>query len=111
LALMKDGSAGLVGRVQESGHPVLSTAARIGAGAAVVATEFAGAGSLNQPFSQADYLRNQMAYEIASEGNRYSHRLQHPTNVPIVTVNTNQPIRIFLLSAMSVSDGHVRTKS
>src|SRR5205807_2343010 len=109
LALMKDGSAGLVGRVQGSGHPVLSTATRIGTGAAVVATEFAGAGSLNQPFSQADYLRNQMAYEIASEGNRYSNRLQQPTNVPIVNVNTNQSIRIFLLTALSVSDGRIRS--
>jgi type IV secretory pathway VirB10-like protein len=95
LALMKDGSAGLVGKVQGSGHAVLSTATRIGTGAAVVATEFAGAGSLNQPFSQSDYLRNQMAYEIASEGSRYSNRLQQPTNVPIVNVNTNQSIRDF----------------
>jgi hypothetical protein len=109
LTLMKDGSAGLVGKVQGSGHPVLAIATRIGTGAAVVATEFAGAGSLNQPFSQADYLRNQMAYEVASEGNRYSNRLQQPTNVPIVTVNTNQPIRIFLLNAMSVSDGRIRS--
>jgi hypothetical protein len=108
LALMKDGSAGLVGKVQGSGHPVLGTAARIGTGAAVVATELAGAGSLNQPFSQADYLRNQMAYEIASEGSRYSNRLQQPTSVPIVTVNTNQPIRIFLLNALTVSDGRIR---
>jgi hypothetical protein len=106
---MKDGSAGLVGKVQGSGHPVLATATRIGTGAAVVATEFAGAGSLNQPFSQADYLRNQMAYEVASEGSRYSNRLQQPTSVPIVTVNTNQPIRIFLLNAMSVSDGRIRS--
>src|SRR5262249_33595455 len=109
LALMKDGSAGLVGKVQGSGHPVLATATRIGTGAAVVATEFAGAGSLNQPFSQADYLRNQMAYEVASEGSRYSNRLQQPTSVPIVTVGTNQPIRIFLLNAMSVSDGRIRS--
>jgi type IV secretory pathway VirB10-like protein len=108
LALMKDGSAGLVGKVQGSGHPVLGTAARIGTGAAVVATQFAGAGSLNQPFSQADYLRNQMAYEIASEGSRYSNRLQQPTSVPIVTVNTNQPIRIFLLNALTVSEGRIR---
>ncbi|HWY70303.1 MAG TPA: TrbI/VirB10 family protein [Terriglobales bacterium] len=107
LALMKDGSAGLVGRVQGSGHPILSTATRIGTGAAVVATEFAGAGSLNQPFSQADYLRNQMGYEIASEGNRYSNRLQQPTNVPIVNVNTNQSIRIFLLNALGVSDSRI----
>src|SRR5207302_8314773 len=80
LALMKDGSAGLVGKVQGSGHRVLGTATRIGTGAAVVATELAGAGSLNQPFSQADYLRNQMAYEIASEGSRYSNRLQQPAS-------------------------------
>jgi type IV secretory pathway VirB10-like protein len=107
LALMKDGSAGLVGKIQGSGHPVLGTAARIGTGAAVVATEFAGAGSLNQPFSQADYLRNQMAYEIASEGSRYSNRLQQRTSIPIVTVNTNQPVRIFLLNALTVSDGRI----
>ncbi len=108
LALMKDGSAGLMGKVQGSGHPVLGTAARIGTGAAVVATEFAGAGSLNQPFSQADYLRNQMAYEIASEGSRYSNRLQQPTSVPIVTVRTNEPIRIFLLNTLTVSGGRIR---
>jgi hypothetical protein len=108
LALMKDGSTGLMGKVQGSGHPVLGTAARIGTGAAVVATEFAGAGSLNQPFSQADYLRNQMAYEIASEGSRYSNRLQQPTSVPIVTVRTNEPIRIFLLNTLTVSDGRIR---
>jgi hypothetical protein len=106
LALMKDGSAGLVGKVRGSGHPVLATAARIGTGAAVVATEFTGAGSLNQPFSQADYLRNQMGYEISSEGNRYSSRLQQPTSIPIVTVNTNQPIRIFLLSTLPISQTH-----
>jgi hypothetical protein len=105
---MKDGSAGLMGKVKGSGHPVLGTAARIGTGAAVVATEFAGAGSLNQPFSQADYLRNQMAYEIASEGNRYSNRLQQPTSVPIVTVQTNEPIRIFLLNALAVPNGRIR---
>jgi type IV secretory pathway VirB10-like protein len=108
LALMKDGSAGLLGKIQGSGHPVLGTAARIGTGAAVVATQFAGAGSLNQPFSQADYLRNQMAYEIASEGSRYSNRLQQPMSVPIVTVSTNDPIRIFLLNALSISDGRIR---
>jgi hypothetical protein len=109
LALMKDGSAGLVGTVQGSGHRVLATATRIGTGAAVVATEFAGAGSLNQPFSQGDYLRNQMAYEVASEGSRYSNHLQQPTSVPIVTVGTNQPIRIFLLNSLSVSDSRVRS--
>jgi hypothetical protein len=107
LALMKDGSAGLVGKVQGGGRPVLGTAARIGTGAAVVATQFAGAGSLNQPFSQADYLRNQMAYEIASEGSRYSNRLQQPTSIPIVTVDTNQPIRVFLLNALPVPDGRI----
>jgi hypothetical protein len=81
----------------------------MGTGAAVVATQFAGAGSLNQPFSQADYLRNQMAYEIASEGSRYSNRLQQPTSVPIVTVNTNQSIRIFLLNALTIKDGRLRS--
>ncbi len=50
LALMKDGSAGLVGKVQGSVRPILSGAARIGSGAAVVATEFAGQSSgTNQP--------------------------------------------------------------
>jgi type IV secretory pathway VirB10-like protein len=111
LALMRDGSAGLMGKVQGSGHPILGTTARIGTGAAVVATELAGAGSLNQPFSQADYLRNQMAYEIASEGSRYSNRLQQPTSVPIVTVKTNEPIRIFLLNTLTVSDGRNRNSN
>lgn len=107
LALMRDGSAGLVGKAQGSGHPVLGTAARIGTGAAVVATEFAGQGSLSHPFSQGDYLRNQMGYEIASEGSRYSSRLQQPTTVPIVTVSTNQAIRIFLLNALTTSSGRI----
>jgi hypothetical protein len=49
-----------------------------------------------------------MAYEIASEGSRYSNRLQQPASVRIVTVNTNQPIRIFLLNALTVSDGRIR---
>lgn len=105
LALMKDGSAGLVGKVQGSGHPVLSTAARIGTGAAVVATEFVGQGSLNQPFSQADYLRNQMAGEVAAQGNRLSNRLQQPMSIPIVNVGTNQPLRIFLLNALDLGGG------
>jgi len=62
---------------------------------------------MNAPFSQADYLRNQLASEVASEGSRYSTRFQQPTSVPIVTVNMNQSIRIFLLNALSVSDGHI----
>jgi hypothetical protein len=105
LALMKDGSAGLVGKVQGSGHPILSTAARIGTGAAVVATEFVGQGSLNQPFSQADYLRNQMAAEVAVQGNHLSNRLQQPMSIPIVNVGTNQPLRIFLLNALDLGGG------
>jgi type IV secretory pathway VirB10-like protein len=105
LALMKDGSAGLVGKVQGGGHPILSGAARIGTGAAVVATEFVGQGSLNQPFSQADYLRNQMAAEVAVQGNRLSNRLQQPMNIPIVNVSTNQPLRIFLLNAIDLGGG------
>ena len=105
LALMKDGSAGLVGKVQGSGRPILSGAARIGTGAAVVATEFAGHSSLNQPFSQADYLRNQMAAEVATEGNRLSNRFQQPMTVQIVKVSTNQPLRIFLLNALDLGNG------
>ena len=105
LALMKDGSAGLVGKVQGGGHPILSGAARIGTGATVVATEFVGQGSLNQPFSQTDYLRNQMAAEVAVQGNRLSNRLQQPMNIPIVNVSTNQPLRIFLLNALDIGSG------
>jgi hypothetical protein len=30
-------------------------------------------------------------------------------NVPIVTVNTNQSIRIFLLNALSIADGRIRS--
>ena len=113
LALMKDGSAGLVGRVQGSGHPILAGVGRVATGASVLAIQFAGQNSstLNQPFSQADYLRNQLASEAASEGSRYSNRFQQPTSVPIVTVNTNQSIRIFLLTALSVSDGRVRNST
>ena len=108
LALMKDGSAGLVGKVLGSGHPILSGAARVGTGAAVVATQFVGQGSLNQPFSQADYLRNQMAAEVAVQGNRLSNRLQQPMSIPIVNVATNQPLRIFLLNALDVG-GHTQS--
>jgi hypothetical protein len=102
LALMKDGSAGLVGKVKGTGHPFRAGAARIGTGAAVVATEFAGQGSLNQPFSQADYLRNQMAAEVASQGSQLSNRWQQPTSVPIVAVDANQPITIFLLEPLTI---------
>jgi len=103
LALMKDGSAGLVGKIKGKRNPALAGAARIGTGAAVVATEFAGQGSLNQPFSQADYLRNQMAAEVASQGNQLSNRWQQPISVPIVAVDANQPITIFLLEPLTVS--------
>src|SRR5579883_3156908 len=105
LALMRDGSAGLVGKVQGSGHPILAGVGRVATGASVLAIQFGG--QSNQPFSQADYLRNQMASEIANEGGRYSNRLQQPTSVPIVMVGTNQSIRIFLLNALSVSGGQV----
>jgi type IV secretory pathway VirB10-like protein len=106
LALMRDGSAGLVGKVQGSGHPILAGAGRVATGAAVAATELAGqdSGSLNQPFSQGAYLRNQLAGEVASEGTRESGRLQQPTTVSIVRVNTNQSIRIFLLNPLT--SGH-----
>ena len=103
LALMKDGSAGLVGKVKGTGHPFRAGAARIGTGAAVVATEFAGQGSLNQPFSQADYLRNQMAAEVASQGSQLSNRWQQPTSVPIVAVDANQAISIFLLEPLTIA--------
>src|SRR5437868_11284124 len=88
----KDGTAGLVGRVIGKGNPVLAGAARVGTGAAVVATEFAGQGSLNQPFSQSDYLRNQMAAEVASQGSQLSNRWQQTMSVPIVAVDANQSI-------------------
>jgi hypothetical protein len=106
LALMRDGSAGLVGKVQGTGHPILAGAGRVATGAAVAATEFAGqdSTSLNQPFSQGAYLRNQLAGEVASEGTRESGRLQQSTTVPIVKVDTNQSIRIFLLSPVML--GH-----
>lgn len=103
LALMKDGSAGLVGKVKGKGNPVLAGAARVGTGAAVVATEFAGQGSLNQPFSQGDYLRNQMAAEAASQGSQFSNRWQQPMSTPIVAVDANQPITIFLLDPLAIS--------
>ena len=103
LALMKDGSAGLVGKVKGKRNPALAGAARIGTGAAVVATEFAGQGSLNQPFSQADYLRNQMAAEVASQGSQLSNRWQQQINIPIVAVDANQPITIFLLEPLTIA--------
>jgi hypothetical protein len=109
LALMKDGSAGLVGKVKGKRNPVLAGAARIGTGAAVVATEFAGQGSLDQPFSQGDYLRNQMASEVASQGSQLSNRWQQPFGVPIVAVEANQPITIFLLEPLTISGKAIRT--
>jgi hypothetical protein len=111
LALMKDGSAGLVGKVKGKGKPVLAGAARIGTGAAVVATEFAGQGSLNQPFSQSDYLRNQMAAEVASQGSQFSNRWQQQISVPIVAVNANQPITIFLLEPLTIVGKESRSAS
>jgi len=102
LALMKDGSAGLVGKVKGTGHPFRAGAARIGTGAAVVATEFAGQSSLDQPFSQGDYLRNQMAAEVATQGSQLSNHWQQPTSVPIVAVDANQPITIFLLEPLTI---------
>ena len=110
LALMKDGSAGLVGRLKGKGNPVLAGAARVGTGAAVVATEFAGQGSLDQPFSQGDYMRNQMAAELANQGNQVSNRLQQPMSIPIVAVDANQPIRIFLLDPLTISGKTTRPK-
>jgi type IV secretory pathway VirB10-like protein len=109
LALMRDGSAGLVGKVLGSGHPILAGAGRVATGASALALQFSGQN--NQPFSQSDYLRNQLASEVASEGSRYSNRLQQPMNVPIVTVNTNESIRIFLLNALSVSSGRLNARS
>ncbi len=103
LALMKDGSAGLVGKIKGKRNPALAGAARIGTGAAVVATEFAGQGSLNQPFSQADYLRNQMAAEVASQGSQLSNRWQQQISIPIVAVDANQPITIFLLEPLTIA--------
>jgi hypothetical protein len=105
LALMKDGSAGLVGKVQGTGHPVLAGTGRVATGAAVLATQFAGSASLNQPFSEGDLLRNQFAAEIASQGNRLSNRLQAPLAVPIVTVPANQPIHIFLMAPIRLGSG------
>jgi len=109
LALMKDGSAGLVGKVKGKRNPVLAGAARIGTGAAVVATEFAGQGSLDQPFSQSDYLRNQMASEVASQGSQLSNRWQQPFGVPIVAVDAHQAITIFLLQPLTISGMPIRT--
>jgi len=75
----------------------------VATGAAVAATEFAGqdSASLNQPFSQSAYLRNELAGEVAAEGTRESNRLQQPMSIPIVKVNTNQSIRIFLLNPLA----------
>jgi hypothetical protein len=109
LALMKDGSAGLVGKVKGKRNPVLAGAARIGTGAAVVATEFAGQGSLDQPFSQSDYLRNQMASEVASQGSQLSNRWQQPFGVPVVAVDANEPITIFLLEPLRISGTTIRS--
>ncbi len=44
---------------------------------------------------------NELAGEVAAEGTRESNRLQQPMSIPIVKVNTNQSIRIFLLSPLA----------
>lgn len=110
LALMKDGSAGLVGKSQGSGHTILAGAGRVATGAAVFAAQFAGrpSGSLRSPFSQTDLLRNQLAGEIAHEGNRLSNRLEGPMTVPIVSVPTNQRVRIFLLAPIRLENGQIQ---
>src|SRR5581483_8555256 len=79
LALMKDGSAGLVGKVKGTGHPFRAGAARVGTGAAVVAAE------------------------VASQGSQLSNRWQQPTSIPIVAVDANQPIAIFLLEPLTIT--------
>jgi len=80
LALMKDGSAGLVGKVQGSGRPILFRCARIGTGAPqFFATEFASQSSLNQPFSQGGLLEEtKWLRKVATQGNRLSNRFQQP---------------------------------
>jgi hypothetical protein len=110
LALMKDGSAGLVGKVRGTGHPVLAGTGRAATGAAVLATQFAGSANLNQPFSQADLLRNQLAAEIAMQGNRLSSRLQSPLALSIVSVPANQPIRIFLMAPIRLASGQLQVR-
>jgi hypothetical protein len=110
LALMKDGSAGLVGKVQGTGHPVLAGTGRVATGAAVLATQFAGSAKLNQPFSEADLLRNQFAAEIASQGNRLSNRLQAPLALSIVNVPANQPIRIFLMAPIRLASEQLEVR-
>ncbi len=109
MALMKDGSAGLVGKTKGKGNAVLAGAGRIATGAAVLATQFAGRppGSLQRPFSQADLLRNQLAGEIASQGTQLSNRLARPLRVPIVSVPTNRRIRIFLLAPIRLENGEL----
>jgi len=57
---------------------------------------FAGQGSLNRPFSQGDYLRNQMAARWASQGSQFANRWQQPISIPIVAVDAIQPITIIL---------------
>jgi len=112
LALMKDGSAGLQGKAQGSGHPVLAGAGRVATGAAVLATQFAGQGprGLDRPFSEGDLLRNQLAAEIATEGTSFSNRLQRSSTVPIIKVEANQSIRIFLLSPMRVTSKTIQMR-
>jgi hypothetical protein len=102
LALMGDGSAGLVGKAQGSGHRVLAGMARTAAGAGALAAEFAGqtSNTLGQPFSEGDLLRNELGAEIANEGYSAANRLGQPLAMPTVSVPANQRIRIFLLAPM-----------
>jgi len=44
-----------------------------------------------------------MAAELANQGNQVSNRLQQPMSIPIVAVDANQPIRIFLLDPLTIS--------
>jgi len=44
-----------------------------------------------------------MAAEVASQGSQLSNRWQQPISIPIVAVDANQPLTIFLLDPLAIS--------
>jgi hypothetical protein len=44
-----------------------------------------------------------MAAEVASQGSQFANRWQQPISIPIVAVDANQPITIFILEPLTIA--------